>query len=134
MNDVRLLHISDTHFGAHDERKYSAVVDFARLWEPHIVVLTGDILDSPLQFSKGFHRAKAFHNALSTICKSHIYCIPGNHDALLGHTLLKRFWHKFQPMNNTSYVTTINVSGYVVCLICVDTTGWHLPHLNNIQM
>ena len=43
MDDIKILHISDTHF-AHDERKRSALVEHARDFSPDVVVLTGDVL------------------------------------------------------------------------------------------
>ena len=51
MDDVKILHISDTHFGARDERKRSALVEHARDFSPDVVVLTGDVFNSPLRFN-----------------------------------------------------------------------------------
>jgi 3',5'-cyclic AMP phosphodiesterase CpdA len=131
MDDIKILHISDTHFGAHEERKRSALVEFAREWDADIIAITGDILDSPMPWqSSYFDHAKIFIDEMHRICSSAVFCIPGNHDALLGSVFLNRFWRKLQA-GSTSFVVHRKVRGQDVCLICVDTTSWHLPHLNN---
>jgi 3',5'-cyclic AMP phosphodiesterase CpdA len=128
MGQVKILHISDTHFGSHDEQKCKAVVKFASSWRPDIVVVTGDIVDSPL-WSAYFDKATTFINTIGKMCDNKIFCIPGNHDALLGRLFLWRFWRKLHLNTSNVYYTTIRGQG--ICLICVDTTHLTLRHLNN---
>src|ERR1700730_62216 len=129
MSDIKILHISDTHFGAHDDSKCTALVHFARSWQPDIIALTGDVLDSPL-WSAYFDKANTFLATLRQNCHGvYIYCIPGNHDALLGRLCLGRFWRRLQL--NTSYVDPRMVRGQGICVICVDSTHFSLRHLNN---
>lgn len=130
MDDIKILHISDTHFGAHDERKRSALVEYARDFSPDVVVLTGDVLDSPLRLQSSLKKAKAFLSTIKGICNSNLFCVPGNHDALLGSRFLKQFWDELQE-GDTNFVSNLNIRGQSVCIVGVDTTCWYLPHLNN---
>ncbi len=128
---VRLLHISDTHFGVHDEKKCEALLSFARSWRPDIIAITGDILDSPLQFpwqQSSFARARSFLDDLNNLTPN-VHCIPGNHDFLFGRILLRRFWQKISA--NTSFVFAHQIRNYDVCLIGVDSTHLSLRSLNN---
>ena len=45
--DVVLLHISDLHFGLHDKEKVDAVTLVAQEYKPHLVCVTGDVVDRP---------------------------------------------------------------------------------------
>lgn len=132
MTHVRILHISDTHFGAHDLEKMSAIEDLARQQEPDIVAVTGDILDSPpflFMGSSRIHTAKAFLERLRAIC-SNVFCVAGNHDALLGSTSLSNTWAKL-GLQSGSYVRHTRIREHDVIVIGVDSTSFYLRHLNN---
>lgn len=127
MDDVRLLHISDPHFGAHDENKVNAFLQFVEEWRPDLVVITGDIVNHP--FSRNFVRAaKAFLDELRGKCSA-IFCVPGNHDQLAGK-FSPNFWTDLQSFGK-QYVRLVNINGQHVCLVGIDTTRDYLLHLNN---
>lgn len=88
---LKILHLSDLHFGAmFDPSLWSYVGSVLDGTErPNLVVVTGDLVDSPTYFMLGLAR-----NELISICKqwcnSDVPCglqvIPGNHDVgLLGN-------------------------------------------------
>lgn len=129
MSKIKILHLSDTHFGAHDDLKRSAVIQFTEEWRPDIIALTGDIVDSPLR--KNFALAQAFINALRTVT-AEVHAVPGNHDALFGRIGLGTFWQKIQELHPESrYVRYKTIKGQNIYLIGVDTTHLSMRELNN---
>jgi UDP-2,3-diacylglucosamine pyrophosphatase LpxH len=121
--------MSDTHFGAHDEKKCSAFVAMARQWRPDIVAVTGDIIDFPLSGKSYVETARVFFDSIRVFCDN-IYIVPGNHDTLLGRYVRDRFWRKLRS-GKTTFVDYIKIRNHGVCVIAVDTSHLHLPHLNN---
>lgn len=71
---MRLLHISDTHFGTEQTPVVEAVVALAAACAPDLVLLSGDITQraQPAQFAA----ARAFVERLG----APVLAIPGNHD------------------------------------------------------
>ena len=129
MSAIKVLHLSDTHFGKHEDEKREAVIAFVQKMQPDIAVITGDVLDFPLSWSsKAFDQAKTFLDDL----RRHVpwvTTIPGNHDALFGSLFLDRFWRKIQ--SRRSFVQYAEVRGQGVCLIGVDSTHFSLRSANN---
>ncbi len=76
MEPLRIVHISDTHFG--DEfrpEKFKKAVKQINALEPELVILSGDIA------TWGIHREfRDAYEALADI-KSELFIVPGNHDA-----------------------------------------------------
>lgn len=72
-----LLHISDTHFGAHQPAVVDALIALAARQQPHVAVLSGDITQRarPGQF----RAAKDFVDRLGIP----VLAVPGNHDIAL---------------------------------------------------
>jgi 3',5'-cyclic AMP phosphodiesterase CpdA len=84
---ARLIHLSDLHFGAHDQRLVDAVE--ARIDEetPDLVVISGDFTQRAR--TEQFEDACAFLERLSE--KGHeVLAVPGNHDVPL-YDVFRRF-------------------------------------------
>ena len=84
---ARLIHLSDLHFGAHDERLVAAVearVDEAR---PDLVVISGDFTQRAK--TEQFHEACLFLTRLRD-AGHEVLGVPGNHDVPL-YDVLRRF-------------------------------------------
>ncbi len=45
-NDVRIVHLSDTHIGKHDSFVLKAAIEKINIIRPHILIITGDITES----------------------------------------------------------------------------------------
>jgi 3',5'-cyclic AMP phosphodiesterase CpdA len=79
-----IAHISDLHYGNHDERVESALrADLRREPKPDFIVVTGDL--SQLQREPQFEQAKAFLRAVVSELSDadhavRVIVIPGNHD------------------------------------------------------
>ena len=84
---ARLIHLSDLHFGAHDETIVAAVeqeVDAAR---PDLVVISGDFTQRAR--TEQFQRAGQFLERLRD-AGHEVLAVPGNHDVPL-YDVLRRF-------------------------------------------
>jgi 3',5'-cyclic AMP phosphodiesterase CpdA len=81
LNDapVRLLHLSDLHFGSEDAKALSAVADFARSIKPEAVLVSGDITQRGRR--NEFAAAREWFDALGM----RVIVAPGNHDTPLLH-------------------------------------------------
>ena len=83
----RLLHLSDLHFGAHDQRLVDAVEDTAISLKPDLIVVSGDFTQRAR--TEQFHAACQFLGRL----RDHgleVLGVPGNHDVPL-YDVLRRF-------------------------------------------
>ncbi|MCB1676167.1 MAG: metallophosphoesterase [Halioglobus sp.] len=83
-----LLHISDTHFGTVVEAVREALLRFARLQKPDIVLLSGDIT----QRARRGQFVSARHFIWQLACP--VLAVPGNHDIPL-FNLLARWLHPY---------------------------------------
>jgi 3',5'-cyclic AMP phosphodiesterase CpdA len=79
-----IAHISDLHFGRHDEGVAEQLL--ASLWEarPHIVVITGDLTQ------RARHRQFAAARAFVEKLPAPVLVVPGNHDVPL-YDVVQRF-------------------------------------------
>mgnify|MGYP001246854271 CR=1 FL=1 len=82
---MRLLQISDPHFGTEQGPVVDALLDLARTLAPDVAVLSGDITQRARHAQ--FAAASAFVDALPV---ARAMVIPGNHDIPLF-----AFWHRF---------------------------------------
>lgn len=82
---MRLLHLSDVHFGAVDDRLIGPVIALAQDLKPDVTVISGDLTQRarPGQFAA----ARAFIDRLP----GPVLCVPGNHDAPLWNVPLRLF-------------------------------------------
>lgn len=76
---IRLLHLSDMHFGAEDLDALKAVEDFASHIKPDAVVIAGDITQSGRR--REFEAARAWFDKLGV----QPIAAPGNHDTPVFH-------------------------------------------------
>ena len=118
-----LLQISDTHFGTEQPEVVEALVTLARLQQPDLIGLSGDITQraKPAQFQA----ARAFMHRLD----APFVAIPGNHDIPLFDvwTRIRRpyarhiaaFGRELEPVFSTADLM----------VICVNTTrAWRHKH------
>ena len=80
---MRVLHLSDVHFGGEDAPAAAGALDFARDYAPDVVICTGDVTLNGLP--REFGAAKAW---LSALPKPWL-CTPGNHDTPYWNLLLR---------------------------------------------
>ncbi|APC97283.1 metallophosphoesterase family protein [Francisella frigiditurris] len=90
---MKILHISDLHFGYHDEHIIQKFKNFTRIENPDLIIVTGDLTHRAK--TDQFKAAKEFIKDLP--CKT--LCIPGNHDVPL-YRLYKRFFSPFSKYKN----------------------------------
>ena len=76
---IRLLHLSDVHFGAEDTTALKAVEDFAAHIKPDAIVIAGDITQSGRR--REFEAARAWFDKLGF----RAIVAPGNHDTPIYH-------------------------------------------------
>lgn len=83
----RLLHLSDLHFGAHDETIVRAVLTEVDLAKPDLVIISGDFTQRAR--TEQFQEACRFLEQLRD--KGHeVLAVPGNHDVPL-YDVIRRF-------------------------------------------
>ncbi len=104
--EIRIVHISDLHIGVESQRKRDALFQDMRVFKPHTIAVTGDIVNNPW-FSKRyglkfFDRATDLLTTLrdETLGKRVLLC-PGNHD-----TLLRSVRHYSSKLNAPEYYCT----------------------------
>jgi 3',5'-cyclic AMP phosphodiesterase CpdA len=84
---TRIIHLSDLHFGAHDEQLVEAVEEQVDQLEPDLVVISGDFTQRAR--TEQFKEACRFLEALRE--RGHeVLGVPGNHDIPL-YDVLRRF-------------------------------------------
>jgi 3',5'-cyclic AMP phosphodiesterase CpdA len=84
---TRIMHISDLHFGAHDERLVEAVAAEADELKPDLVVISGDFTQRAR--TDQFREACEFLERLRD-SGHEVLGVPGNHDVPL-YDVLRRF-------------------------------------------
>src|SRR5690349_76070 len=84
---ARLLHLSDLHFGAHDDRLVQAVEARVHDEKPDLVVISGDFTQRAR--TEQFKQACAFLDRLRE-GGHEVLGVPGNHDVPL-YDVLRRF-------------------------------------------
>ena len=84
---ARLVHLSDLHFGAHDERLVEAVEKRIDELKPDLVVISGDFTQRAR--TEQFHEACRFLERLQH-AGHEVLGVPGNHDVPL-YDVLRRF-------------------------------------------
>jgi 3',5'-cyclic AMP phosphodiesterase CpdA len=84
---ARLIHLSDLHFGAHDERLVEAVEQRVHEEQPDLVVISGDFTQRAR--TEQFEQACLFLERLREAGHD-VLGVPGNHDVPL-YDVLRRF-------------------------------------------
>jgi len=85
---MRLVHLSDLHFGRHDEAVVAALSDEIATQSPDLVVVSGDF--TQVGSRPEFIRARAFLDSLPAPSLS----VPGNHD-VPERNMLRRFFNPY---------------------------------------
>lgn len=86
---MRLVHLSDLHFGHHDPVVAAGLADDIASQKPDLVVISGDF--TQVGSSQEFRRARDFLDTL----KTPVFAVPGNHD-VPGSNLLRRFFDPYR--------------------------------------
>lgn len=100
----RIAHISDLHFGRHEERTVAALEDSLRREQPAVIAVSGDLTQRARP--REFARARAFIDGLS----APVVVVPGNHDVPLYDVWrrftapLERFRHYIGPELTPQFV------------------------------
>jgi len=77
--ETTILHISDLHFGwKFDEDSWTDLLNIARQLGPKIVLVTGDLVNSPHRLSLNWAMDEL--NSLQTMLECDLIVVPGNHD------------------------------------------------------
>lgn len=84
---ARIAHLSDLHFGAHDERLVAAVEERLEEAKPDLVVISGDFTQRAR--TEQFKEACRFLERLK-VAGHEVLGVPGNHDVPL-YDVLRRF-------------------------------------------
>ena len=84
---ARIAHLSDLHFGAHDDRLVAAVEQRINELQPELVVISGDFTQRAR--TEQFKQACAFLERLKG-AGHEVLGVPGNHDVPL-YDVLRRF-------------------------------------------
>ncbi len=83
---LRLLHLSDIHFGCENKAALAAAVDYAGQERCDAIVVTGDVTQSGA--TSEFQSARAWLETLPSPC----VCTPGNHDTPYWGLIDRLFW------------------------------------------
>lgn len=86
---MRIAHLSDLHFGHHDEVLAGGLAADVTGQSPDLVVVSGDF--TQVGSSAEFARARAFLNTLTVP----FFAVPGNHD-VPGRNLVRRFLNPYK--------------------------------------
>jgi 3',5'-cyclic AMP phosphodiesterase CpdA len=121
---MRLIHISDLHFGAEDrrlpQRLRAAIINAA----PDMVALSGDLTQRGL--TSEFHEAKTFLDSIPLPS----LVVPGNHDV----QGTWKFWERFlTPWNNYRRIISQDLEpvwqqpgALVIGVNSARPAGWYL--------
>jgi 3',5'-cyclic AMP phosphodiesterase CpdA len=80
---IRLVHLSDIHFGAENKEATEAAIVAARAYSPHVVIVTGDVTSGGRK--REFKAARVWLSRLPTPR----IVTPGNHDTPYWNLLLR---------------------------------------------
>ena len=119
---IRLVHISDLHFNKIDQDKKNAFESDIKALKPHIIVITGDLVDSPWS-RNNFDKAKEFVDLLQNYC-SMVIIAPGNHEKLWKKSY-KRFSDRFSVSPCCCYYLTFKANRNVVFFVFDSTSLRH---------
>ena len=85
---MKIVHLSDLHFGTQDAKVVAALAEAIRTVAPDLVVVSGDFTQAARM--NEFLDAKNFIDSLNTP----LLCVPGNHD-VPGFDLMERLTHPY---------------------------------------
>ena len=116
---ARIIHLSDLHFGAHDERLVEAVEWHVDELKPDLVVISGDFTQRAR--TEQFRQACEFLESLRE--RGHeVLGVPGNHDVPL-YDVLRRFLSplaRYRRFIDDSLCPFVELTG--VAVLGINTT------------
>ena len=137
---LRLLHVSDLHFGTEQAPVLAALLDWVRAHRPSGVVITGDITQRATR--PQFEAAQAFVAQLKQLEVPLLGCLPGNHDIPL-FNLWQRVlspYKRYAKAFGASVLGPAMLASHTdaqLLLIAVNTTRWwrhECGHISESQM
>jgi 3',5'-cyclic AMP phosphodiesterase CpdA len=84
---ARIAHLSDLHFGSHDDKVVAGTVAWLQERQPDLVILSGDFTQRARR--EQFRLASAYINKLRA-AGNRVLAVPGNHDVPL-YDVVRRF-------------------------------------------
>jgi 3',5'-cyclic AMP phosphodiesterase CpdA len=81
---VKIVHISDLHFGEHNESLQTDLLNRVRIIQPDLILCTGDVVDNT--HAELFEKANEYLRDLEAACagknsvEPSLIVVPGNHD------------------------------------------------------
>ena len=85
---MKILHISDLHFGHHDPALAAGFADDINAQQPDLIVASGDF--TQIGTKEEFEQARAFLDTLT----APVFAVPGNHD-VPAVNILRRFFRPY---------------------------------------
>ncbi len=110
-----IVHLSDLHFGAVDDKKIAPLLSCINLLDPDLVVISGDLTQRAT--ISEYNAARAFIRSLDR----KTLVVPGNHD-IPYFNIWKRFLAPFERFNR--YILAVSSDVYVdeeIAIIGVNT-------------
>ncbi len=114
---LRILHLSDPHFGTIKDDAMKALLLAIKILNPQVIILSGDITQRARRSQ--FEQARIFAN---TFEGTPILISPGNHDIPL-YNSFARFFHPYYGFKNIlkgSLNQEINIQG--VQILAINST------------
>jgi len=124
---ARLIHLSDLHFGAHDQRLVEEVEAELNALKPDLVVISGDFTQRARteQFREACHFLEKLRDS-----GHEVLGVPGNHDVPL-YDVLRRFltplarYRRFIDESLCPFVELPGVAVLGMLIGCVAYAGVH---------
>ena len=121
---MKIIHISDLHFGTHIPDIYHSLLDIIQSKEPDLVLISGDFTQRASK--EEFEVSQSFMGAL----KSPVFCIPGNHD-IPPYPLYERFFHPYRRYKRyIAHDLCPEWDNEDIALIGLNSARRMLPHWN----
>tara|TARA_B100002003_G_scaffold145962_1_gene135160 strand:+ start:670 stop:1455 length:786 start_codon:yes stop_codon:yes gene_type:complete len=121
---MKLVHLSDLHFGAHDDQVVCNTLDAISSHNPDMVIVSGDFTQSGT--STEFQQARQFLQDLQVP----FFCVPGNHD-VPQRNIIKRFVNPYERYKEyiTNDLCPVFENDHIL-LAGVNSARRFLPHWN----
>jgi 3',5'-cyclic AMP phosphodiesterase CpdA len=115
---AKILHISDIHVGRHfDPDKWDELVHLAAVERPDLIVVTGDLVESPWRSQLKKAKAKLDQLRDGVIASTNnnnlkLICVPGNHDTRFTGLFPIRWMYPFAATSLLAAVIGILTIGF----------------------
>ncbi|MDC7683028.1 metallophosphoesterase [Asticcacaulis sp. BYS171W] len=130
---MKIAHISDLHFGAHDRRVTETLLSHLIETKPDLVLASGDITQHAL--TAEFVEARDFFNLLPVP----VFIIPGNHD-LPGMDVMRFIapWRRYkkylrEDMNPVLRSDLVDIKGINSARMILPATNWAYGSISAAQ-